>query len=458
MRHHVTLLLAALVVIATVPALPAAAAETEPANIVVIGGVGAVGPGVFEHLGTCIDGAVTRVAGSDRYETAAAIAADWGTADTVYVATGERFPDAIAVGAVAASENAPILLTARNHLPTATATEIQRLSPSEVVIIGGPSAVSDEVADLLEALAPSVTRLAGIDRYETAVAISSSNYDPGVETVHVVTGESFVDGLAAGPAARGPILLVPSTGIPATVSAELARLDPTEIVIVGGEAAVSSETAEALAAFTTGAVSRISGSSRYATAAALNAAAGPGTVYLVRADDYPDGLAVAGLAGQRPILLTQGIHLPGDTATAISRITGAQCTTWELDSLLRPVPGPITSGFGRRRHPIFGGYRMHNGVDMDVAAGTPIAAAAAGTVIHSGGKGGYGNAVMVEHGGGFVTLYAHMSRIGGDLGQEIAAGETIGWVGSTGDSTGPHLHFEVRIDGTPVDPESYLDS
>ncbi len=124
--------------------------------------------------------------------------------------------------------------------------------------------------------------------------------------------------------------------------------------------------------------------------------------------------------------------------------------------LVRPVPGAISSGYGMRVHPILGTQRMHTGVDMNAAQGDRIKSAAAGTVIFAGLKGGYGNTVMVDHGGGMVTLYAHQSRIGVSVGQKVKAGETIGYIGSTGLSTGPHLHFEVRINGNAVDPAKYI--
>ena len=125
-------------------------------------------------------------------------------------------------------------------------------------------------------------------------------------------------------------------------------------------------------------------------------------------------------------------------------------------ALARPVPGAISSGFGPRVHPIHGYTLMHNGVDMNGGSGQTIVAASSGTIIFAGVKGGYGNTIMVDHGGGMVTLYAHQSEFAVSAGQSVKRGQTIGYVGSTGVSTGPHLHFEVRINGNPVDPAKYL--
>jgi murein DD-endopeptidase MepM/ murein hydrolase activator NlpD len=115
-----------------------------------------------------------------------------------------------------------------------------------------------------------------------------------------------------------------------------------------------------------------------------------------------------------------------------------------------PVEGVVVSGFGMR----WG--RLHEGIDITASSGTPIWAAAAGTVIHSGWLGGYGNLVVVDHGNGLSTAYAHASAIHVGVGQSVAQGETIALVGSTGNSSGPHLHFEVRVNGTAVDPLLYL--
>jgi len=123
-----------------------------------------------------------------------------------------------------------------------------------------------------------------------------------------------------------------------------------------------------------------------------------------------------------------------------------------------PVMGSYrrTSGFGMRTHPITGQRRLHAGVDLAAAQGTGIAASEAGIVTHAGWYGGGGNAVRVSHGNGFDTWYLHMSRIGAKMGQQVAAGQRIGDVGSTGNSTGPHLHFETRYNGTARDPSDYL--
>ena len=123
--------------------------------------------------------------------------------------------------------------------------------------------------------------------------------------------------------------------------------------------------------------------------------------------------------------------------------------------LLRPLPG-VSSGYGWRIHPIYGVSRLHTGWDMNGACGEPIRASAGGRVFFSGWKGGYGNAVMIDHGGGLSTLYAHQSSLGVSYGEQVSAGQTIGWVGTTGVSTGCHLHWEVRVNGTPVDPTPYV--
>ena len=125
----------------------------------------------------------------------------------------------------------------------------------------------------------------------------------------------------------------------------------------------------------------------------------------------------------------------------------------EQDSLITlPLHGRVTSGFGERFHPILHTERFHKGVDLAASAGTPIVAAADGKVVGAGWHGGYGRQVEIAHADGIETSYGHMSRIAASIGEVVHKGQVIGWVGSTGLSTGPHLHFEVTSNGRPINP------
>ncbi len=121
-----------------------------------------------------------------------------------------------------------------------------------------------------------------------------------------------------------------------------------------------------------------------------------------------------------------------------------------------PVTGTITSPFGWRSNPFGGGPEFHQGLDIAAPSGTTVTAAASGTVIMAQWYGGYGNYILIDHGGGYSTGYGHLSAIYVSTGQSVQRGQAIGAVGSTGQSTGPHLHFEVRIAGKPVDPAPRL--
>ena len=135
-----------------------------------------------------------------------------------------------------------------------------------------------------------------------------------------------------------------------------------------------------------------------------------------------------------------------------AQLSASASTTYDgtpsASGLIWPVGGPVTSGFGWR----WG--RMHEGIDIGVGYGTPVVASASGTVIHAGWMGGYGNLVVVDHGGGLSTAYAHLSSISAS--GSVAQGQVVGYVGCTGHCFGAHLHFEVRVNGGAVDPLGYL--
>jgi len=167
--------------------------------------------------------------------------------------------------------------------------------------------------------------------------------------------------------------------------------------------------------------------------------------------------ALTDLGASRMHDVAQVESLAAESASLAAAIQSAQSSAGSsgtgapsASGFIWPVNGPVVSGFGMR----WG--RMHEGIDIAASSGTPVHAAAAGTVIHAGWLGGYGNLVVVDHGNGLSTAYAHASAILVAVGQHVAQGETVSLVGSTGNSTGPHLHFEVRVNGSAVDPLLYL--
>jgi murein DD-endopeptidase MepM/ murein hydrolase activator NlpD len=163
-------------------------------------------------------------------------------------------------------------------------------------------------------------------------------------------------------------------------------------------------------------------------------------------------LLYAGLvrSSGRSLQLMQWTNADGDTrwfeASGIGRQTGG--------GLVQPVPGPVISNYGLRMHPILGYARMHRGLDFGASYGSPIVAVAAGVVTRAGWAGGYGNQVRLNHAGGLSTSYSHMSRIAVSPGARVRQGQVIGYIGSTGLATGPHLHFETYRNGVTINPRA----
>ena len=230
------------------PATANELARLRPQTIFVLGGPAAVSDGVLEALRAySVSGTVTRLGGADRYATAAgASEANFPSGVPVaYVATGANFPDALAGGVAAGREGGPMLLVSRDVLPASTATELARLKPGRIVVIGGTGVVSDAVLNALRGYATSgtTTRLAGADRYATAVAISQATTAAGTDdTVYVTTGTNFPDGLSGTPPAAivgAPLLTLPGNRLPSSVADELRRVNPGSVVVLGGPGAVS---------------------------------------------------------------------------------------------------------------------------------------------------------------------------------------------------------------------------
>jgi murein DD-endopeptidase MepM/ murein hydrolase activator NlpD len=178
---------------------------------------------------------------------------------------------------------------------------------------------------------------------------------------------------------------------------------------------------------------------------------------------------MSGVGHDQPATLNGvgGPFIPLDEATAVEYRTNhleQELRAYEVALRERslipsiwPVEGALDSGFGVRRNP-FGGssYESHEGQDIEALIGTPVHAAASGTIIVAGCQRGYGNVVYLDHGNGISTRYGHLSHIDVTVGQTVKQGELLGLVGSTGRSTGPHLHYEVRINNEPVNPRHYL--
>jgi len=225
----------------------------KPKRIIVLGGTGVVSQAVESALKR--EATTTRQSGADRYSTAAAISAkhfDPGAA-VAFVATGEDFPDALTGGPAAAALGGPILLTQKTKLPSATVSELKRLKPKRIVVVGGTGVVSAAVQDALKSYTTGeVSRLAGADRYSTGGAISKDAFKPGVPVAYVATGANFPDALAGGAAGAfkdGPVLLVAGGTIPKATATELTRLKPKSIIVLGGEAVVPKTVQDALGAY-----------------------------------------------------------------------------------------------------------------------------------------------------------------------------------------------------------------
>lgn len=237
-----------------VPASVAAELQRyRPNGVTIIGGSLAVDDTVLAEIERLTGKRPDRIDGPDRFAVSAKTSANtFPTGSKVaYVASGENYPDALVAGAAAGFGRGPVLLTRKDEVPAAISDELARLKPDKIVVLGGPAAVSDDTKAKLDAIAPT-TRISGADRFAVAANTSAATFAEHTRVVYIASGENFPDALSSGAAAaanRGPVLLVRKDAIPADIAAELKRLDPRKIIVVGGTAAISDSVVTQLNSF-----------------------------------------------------------------------------------------------------------------------------------------------------------------------------------------------------------------
>lgn len=273
---------------------------------------------------------VARVAGVDRYDTAAAVSrATFAPGVPVaYVAIGSNFPDALAAGAAATKQGGPVLLVTSSSVPAQTATELRRLDPAAIRVVGGPAIISDQVISQLRGLISTgdVRRIAGVNRYATAAAISKGAFASGVPIAYIATGVNFPDalsGVAAAGSAGGPVLLTKPGELPAETRAELVRLAPGRIVVLGGTSVVADNVVRELRAYAS--VDRYDGANRYATAVDVSRNAfggGSTTAFIATGATFPDALGGGPAAGTvpGPLLLVPKTSVPAEVIAELRRL------------------------------------------------------------------------------------------------------------------------------------------
>ena len=278
---------------------------------------------------------IARYAGASRFDTAAAISAKTFApgVEVAYIAYAFNFPDALAGAAAAGTVKGPVLLVSQSGaINSATTTELARLKPARIIVLGGPGVVSDSVKAALVQFATSgiVDRYAGASRFDTAAIISAKTFAPGADVAYIANAFNFPDALAGAAAAgtvKGPVLLVAPDSIDSATMAELARLQPGRIIVLGGTSVVSDAVKNALTSYSTsGTVDRYAGASRFDTAAVISAntfAPGVEVAYLAYAHNFPDALAGAAAAGTIPgpvLLVSQSGAVNAATKAELARL------------------------------------------------------------------------------------------------------------------------------------------
>lgn len=474
-----------------------------PARIVVLGGTPSVGDAVVAELEALSGVAVERLEGPDRYATSAAVSAATFPAGVpvAFVASGETFPDALSGAPAAARLGGPVLLTRPDELPAAVADELARLRPARIVVLGGAPSVGLSVREQLSALAPALDGWEGADRYATSAAISAATFPGQVPVVFLASGETFPDAMSGGPAAArlgGPVLLTPAGWLPPVIAAELRRLKPARIVILGGTPSVSAAVAgqvtflsSEVPAATGGTITRTTevaaGSCLSSPDASHGICVGPagdfwvyrGQVQLwnsgsanaavralrIRDDgnavlyDWTGGViwqsSTAGTGATELAIQNDGDLMlrTGTGAIVWSSMSSATAPTWRL---------PFASGqswAAGAPHANSGGTLGARGaLDFGPRAGADrrVLSIADGTVYRLQCAGG--SYLGIQHANGWQSTYYHLVNYQEHLvGRFVPAGTYLGDVGRTvpcgGGATFDHVHLVIRRAGVPVSVE-----
>ncbi|WP_203137761.1 cell wall-binding repeat-containing protein [Microbacterium sp. JZ31] len=295
--------------------------------VAVIGIVTLAVLGVGSPAHAALPGDATRLAGTDRYATAARISWNYGPGAAVaYVAAGDSFADALSAAPAAAAQGGPLLLTRPTSLPAVVAAELRRLKPRKIVVVGGTGAVSASVYNQLAAIQPNIRRDAGADRYATSRIINQRAFPKGAAVTYVATGREFPDALSASAAAGslgGAVVLVDGAGtsVDAATRSLVSALRSKQIRVAGGTGAVSARIATQLGSVAP--VVRLAGQDRYQTSVAIGKHAFPtaSEVSFAVGTDFADALAGAAYSGLRgaPLLVTPRACLPTSALDLVQR-------------------------------------------------------------------------------------------------------------------------------------------
>ncbi|NQX35428.1 cell wall-binding repeat-containing protein [Herbiconiux sp. VKM Ac-2851] len=294
--------------------------------------------------------AVDRIAGGDRYEVSAATSAAGfpSGASTVYVASGQAFPDALSAAPAATIAKAPVLLTLGDRIPAPILTELKRLDPSKIVIVGGPNAIGKKVEKELGTIG-DVTRIGGADRFAASRSIAEAAFPDGAAQVVLATGRTFPDALSAGAAVNGkaPVILIDgaATSLDSATKALLAKLAAKDVVIVGGTDAVTAALADDVAKVAT--VTRLAGEDRFGSSRAINAffIEKADRVVLATGANFPDALSGSAFAPavDAPLFTVQTDCIPADTLTQITALGAQQVTLLGGTTVLSPAVESLTA-------------------------------------------------------------------------------------------------------------------